>query len=107
VFFETYELFQIPHATPSNFMHAATTYYNINIYFNNNYAQITGNAVYGGAMDLCRIRVDYESTTELGSVFLIMYDILNIEMEGNSVSSDLFKCVRVKIESQAAALQNF
>jgi len=65
-FFQIYELFEISHATPTNFMHAATAYYNIYIHFYNNHAQIAGSVVYGGAMDICKIVVDYETTTDVG-----------------------------------------
>ena len=38
-------------------------------------------------MDICRIRVDYKSTNGIGFHFLILNDVLNIELEANSVSS--------------------
>jgi len=87
-FFQTYELFEIPHAyTSSNIQYyAVTAYYNIYIHFYNNHAQIAGSAVYGGAMDICYIRVDYKSTNRIGFSFLTMNDILNIELEANSTS---------------------
>ena len=77
--FQTYELFEIPHATSSNIQtsYAVTAYYNIYIHFNNNHAQIAGSTVYGGAMDIFHIRVDYESTNRIGFSFLTMNDVLN------------------------------
>ena len=103
-FFQIYQLYEISHATPSNLTHAVTAYYNIYIHFYNNHAQIAGSAVYGGAMDICKILVDYETTTEVGTWFLRMYDILNIELVGNSISSDPFRVC--PCENGIAAFQN-
>ena len=54
-FFETYKLFEIPHATLSNFTQAVIAYYNICIHFYNNHAEIAGSAVYGGFIKLVDI----------------------------------------------------
>ena len=103
-FFQIYELFEISHATPTNFRHAATAYYNIYIHFYNNHAQIVGSAVYGGAMDICKIHVEYNTTTDIDVALFRMYDILNIEMVENSVSSDPFRVC--PCENGIAAFQN-
>ena len=79
------------YVTPSNLTHAVTAYYNIYIHFYNNHAQIVGSAVYGGAMDICKIHVEYNTTTDIDVALFRMYDILNIEMVENSVSSDPFR----------------
>ena len=78
-------MLEIPHATSSNFTQAVIAYYNIHIHFN--HADIAGSAVYGGSVDICHIRVDYKSTHRIGFDVLIMNDVLNIELEENSVSS--------------------
>ena len=86
-FFETYELLEIPNVESSNFTQAVIAYYNIHIHVYNNHAEIAGSAVYGGAIDICYIRVDYKYKYEIGYEFLIMNDVINIELEANSVSS--------------------
>ena len=90
--FQTYELFEIPHFTPSNFTYAVTTYFNIHLHFYNNVAQIAGSSVYGGSLDVCRICVYCKfANSHRKYEWFKMHDILNIELEENSVSSDPFQ----------------
>lgn len=65
--FETYELFEVSHVTPSIFVREVTAYYNIYIHLYNNHALNAGSAVYNGSVDICYIPICFDSTTSLGS----------------------------------------
>ena len=93
-FFGTDELLQIPqHAgIQPNPTYALPAYLSIHLHFCNNHAQIAGSAVYGGSVDICRIRVGYKPANgQTGYEFLKLYDVFNIELAENSVSSDPFR----------------
>ena len=93
-FFGTDELLEIPqHAgIQPNPTYALPAYLNIHLHFCNNHAQTAGSAVYGGSVDICRIRVGYKPANgQTGYEFLKLYDVFNIELAENSVSSDPFR----------------
>ena len=62
---QTYELLEIPHFTNSNLTSVISAYFNIRLHFYNNRAQISGSAVYGGSLDICRIHVSYKFANSL------------------------------------------
>ena len=74
----------------SNEFHAIRAFLNVSIHFSSNHAQKAGSAVYGGSVDSCAIDLVY-NTTSVQGIARFNWQVPNLELEPNSISSDPFQ----------------
>ena len=56
-----------------------------------NQAQIAGSSIYGGSLDSCHINIKYTTTNVKQAIVPLNWNVLNLELEPNSVSSNPFQ----------------
>ena len=67
------------------------THLNIHLHVYNNKAQIVGSSIYGGSLDSSHINIKYTTTNVKQAIVPLNWNVLNLELEPNSVSSNPFQ----------------
>ena len=67
------------------------THLYIHLHMYNKKAQIAGNSIYGGSLDSFSINIQFTTTSVKLATLSLDWNILNLELEPNSFSSDPFQ----------------